>query len=53
MIFIREATKKEKFGNKQSILRKLKARYNKEVVYMPYGKDGQGFYLRDKIKRIQ
>jgi len=42
--FIRKPTKKETYGNKQDALRRLSNELEKEVVYMPYGEKGRGFY---------
>ena len=50
MQFIKKATKRESLSSKatQDALRKLNAVYNQEVVYMPYGNKGKGFYLITK-----
>ena len=48
MEIVKKATKKEIYGNKpkQYTMRKLSEKYNCEVVYMPYGKEGKGFYIK-------
>ena len=47
MKLIKKATKKETYGNKpkQDTMRKLSNQYNAKVFYMPYGKEGKGFYI--------
>ena len=47
MKLIKKANKKEAIGGKatQNTMLKLKEIYKKEVVYMPYGREGKGFYI--------
>lgn len=49
MRLIKKATKKEAYGSKpkQDIMRKLSEIHNVEVVYMPYGNEGKGFYIKE------
>ena len=48
--FIRKPTKKETYGNKQDAIRKLSDKLKKEVVYMPYGDQGKGFYSKECLR---
>ena len=43
---IKLASKSEKYGGKikQDKMRQLKEKYQCEIVYMPYGENGAGFY---------
>lgn len=49
MRIIKLATKKEAASGKatQDMLRKLEKIWQKEVVFMPYGKQGRGFYIKN------
>ena len=49
MKMLKKATKREIYGekSKQDTMRKLSKIYNKEVVFMPYGNKGKGFYIND------
>ena len=52
MKLLKKATKIEKYGNAQCqrTMQKLKEKYNIEVVYMPYGIEGSGFYCEEVIQ---
>lgn len=54
MILIKKASKKEKYGNseKQKTMLKLSEIYKTEIVFMPYGEKGCGFYLnKERTKK--
>ena len=38
-------SQKEKYGTKQNELIRLSNLYGMKVVYMPYGKEGSGYYI--------
>lgn len=51
MKLIKKATKAEKVGGtiKQRVMQQLKEKHNCEIIYMPYGPEGIGFYTKESI----
>lgn len=50
MELIKKATRQERYGGKlkQDTMRKLSELYGQDIVYIPYGKQGNGFYTNGK-----
>ena len=47
MKLIKKVEGRQKYRNHNPNLIKLSNKYNCEVVYMPYGIDGSGYYIKE------